>query len=336
MAERKTVPVETSIISTNSSNYALATLAPIADHARELIAASLPPNTKRSYFASWKRFCEWYGGFSKGDPRDATHESVAMYLATLDREGLLPQSLTVAYAGISFFLRSRHPQRWEEKRRPIVIARLIKGAYQKRGQPAKKKRGLTAAELRRALEMGLWSGIWLLRARAVLLVGFAGGFRRSELCALLRKNVRLTSEGLELLLVRSKTDQHGRGRRVGIHYGEDGMCAVMALRQWCIGARLADGYLFRSITPGGRVLEAPMDEGAVAQLVKDVAEGLGYNVDDYSGHSLRRGFCTQADRNGQGLPSIMKTTGHKSAKMVLGYIEEGKLFEKNASKGIFK
>ena len=311
-------------------------LAPTIEHAQELVSESLPPNTRRSYRTSWERFSAWYEGFSEADPVDVTPETVALYLAELDLKGLSPVSLTVAYAGISFYLRAAHPNRWPERRRPFVIARTIKGAYQKHGRPAVKKRGILASDLRAALEFGPWTGMWRLRARAVLLVGFAGGFRRSELTGAKRANVRRAPEGLAILLERSKTDQQGKGRTIGIHADTEGLCPVQALIEWCRGAQVHDGFLFRAISSTGRVLEEPMTDDSVSQLVKDVAWTLGKDPAKYGAHSLRRGFCTQADKNGMSLRSIMKTTGHRSERMVLGYIEEGKLFENNASKGILR
>jgi integrase len=170
-----------------------------------------------------------------------------------------------------------------------------------------------------------------LRDRALLLVGFAGGFRRSELAALGMADITETEDGLKVLIRRSKTDQEGEGRTIGIPYGSDPRtCPVRAYRAWLKASGITDGQIFRHFH-NRKMGERAISPQAVALIVKRAAERAGIDATDLAGHSLRSGLATTAAKNGASERAIMRQTGHKSVQMVRRYIHEAELFHDNCA-----
>lgn len=173
------------------------------------------------------------------------------------------------------------------------------------------------------------------RDRALLLVGFAGALRRSELVGLGVGDVSFGAEGLRLIVRKSKTDQHGEGHVKGIRYGEHPeTCPVRALRAWMRAAGIEHGAIFRSIDRHGNVASSALTGRSVARIIKRACRRAGLREEDFSGHSLRAGFTTQAARAGKPERVIMRHTGHKSERMVREYIREGTLFQENPTDGL--
>jgi integrase len=171
-----------------------------------------------------------------------------------------------------------------------------------------------------------------IRDRALLLVGFAGAFRRSELVALDVADVALTPEGLLLTLRRSKTDQEGAGRQVAIPFGSRAeTCPVRALRAWLDATAITEGPVFRWVHGRRSVSSMRLTGQSIALVVKKYAAAAGLNVADFSGHSLRAGFVTSAARAGEPERRIMRQTGHKSIEMVLRYVRQANAFTDNAA-----
>jgi integrase len=174
-------------------------------------------------------------------------------------------------------------------------------------------------------------GLLGVRDRALLLVGFAGAFRRSELVSLDRPDLEFTKDGLTVMLRRSKSDQEGQGRKVGIPYGSNPeTCPVRALQAWLEAAAITDGPVFRGVTRHGKV-QGRLSGYAVALIVKRYAAVGGLDPSRYAGHSLRAGLATAAAIGGASERSIMNQTGHKSITMVRRYIRDGNLFRENAA-----
>jgi integrase len=166
-----------------------------------------------------------------------------------------------------------------------------------------------------------------LRDRALLLVGFAGAFRRSELVALDVADLEFSQGGLVVTLRKTKTDQEAAGRRIGIPYGSsEKTCAVRSLQAWLESAHITDGAVFRSLDPFQRVQPRRLSDKAVARIVKRRAAAVGLDPSRYAGHSLRAGLATSAAAGGASERAIMNQTGHKSTTMVRRYIREANLF----------
>lgn len=161
------------------------------------------------------------------------------------------------------------------------------------------------------------------RDKALLLIGFAGAFRRSELVALRYDDIMHYDNGLELLLRRSKTDQEGAGRTVFIPYARGGRCPVKALKNWLELARIAAGPLFRPINRHDQMVgDKALTPQSVALIVKASVRLMAGEeaARMVAGHSLRAGYCTEAAIVGLQPYQILETTGHKSAVTLARYI----------------
>jgi site-specific recombinase XerD len=172
-----------------------------------------------------------------------------------------------------------------------------------------------------------------LRDRALLLLGFAGAFRRSELVALDVGDLQFCDGGLRVRIRQSKTDQEGLGTTVAIVPGTFA-CPVKATRNWIENARIASGPLFRPISKTGRVLSRRLSDRAVAEIVKAGARRVGLNPEEFSGHSLRAGFLTSAARRGASIFKMMDVSRHKSVETLRGYVRDAELFRDHAGFGL--
>jgi integrase len=182
------------------------------------------------------------------------------------------------------------------------------------------------------------AGLIGLRDRALILLGFAGAFRRSELVGLDVDDCAFSKDGLTVNLRRSKTDQAGAGRKVGIPYGSNpSTCPVRNLNEWIERAGIMSGEgeprgpLFRSINRHGQVQPGGLSGIDVARVVKKLATRAGLDAAKYAGHSLRAGHATSAAIAGASERSIMNQTGHRSVQMVRRYIRDGSLFRENSA-----
>src|SRR5262249_23255270 len=167
--------------------------------------------------------------------------------------------------------------------------------------------------------------------RALILLGFAGAFRRSELVGLTAEDCVFGKDGLTITLRRSKTDQTGGGRKIGIPFGSNPeTCPVRNLQTWIDAAGIATGPLFLSISRYVK-LQWSLSGLDVARIVKKLARRAGLDPAKYSGHSLRAGHATSAAIAGASERSIMNQTGHRSVQMVRRYIRDGSLFRENSA-----
>ena len=170
------------------------------------------------------------------------------------------------------------------------------------------------------------------RDRALLLLGFAGAMRRSELVGLDVADVVETADGLVVTIRRSKTDQEGQGRKIGIPYGSKlATCPVRSVRAWKTRAKITEGPLFRQVNRHGKVLEGRLGDRTVALVVKRAVAATGVDAASYAGHSLRAGLATAAAMAGVSERVIQGQTGHKSLPILRRYIREGSLFRENAA-----
>ena len=172
-----------------------------------------------------------------------------------------------------------------------------------------------------------------LRDRALLLLGFAGAFRRSELVALDLADIEQVPEGLRVTIRRGKTDQEGRGAVIAIVRG-DLACPVASLQAWLEAAEITDGAIFRSIRRGGHVQAERLTDRSVANIVKAHAERVGMDPALFSGHSLRAGFLTSAAKRGASLFKMMATSRHRSTETLAGYVRDQELFKDHAGDGL--
>jgi integrase len=173
-----------------------------------------------------------------------------------------------------------------------------------------------------------------LRDRALLLLGFAGAFRRSELVGIEVRHLAISGEGVRITLPRSKGDQEGAGEIVGVvRMTGSPTCPVVALEEWMTEARIDGGPVFRSVDRHGRIATTALHDRAVARIVQKLASAMGLDAAVYSGHSLRAGFATSAAMNGVEERRIARQTRHRSS-VVRTYIRDGEVFIGNASREV--
>jgi integrase len=211
-----------------------------------------------------------------------------------------------------------------------AVSETLKGIRRTLGTAQKTKAPLLTADVRRMVE-SLPNNLAGCRDRALLLLGFAGGFRRSELAALDTEDVTTKDDGLVVRLRRSKTDPEGQGRDVGIPYGSNpSTCPVRTVYAWKTAAGISEGALFRGIDRHGHLGAVRLHKDSIGLIVKRAAEAAGLDPALYAGHSLRAGLATQSYLNGAGELAIMRQTGHRSLAMLRRYIRDGSLFRDNA------
>jgi integrase len=259
----------------------------------------------------------------------AVPETVALYLtdraATLKTSSLARRLTTINRAHQAAGFAS--PATMQN----AVVSEVWKGIKRTKGTAQRGKKPFLTPDLQRIIAE-LPDDLRGKRDRALLLVGFAGGFRRSELAGLRVEDLERTADGLIVRLGRSKTDQEGQGRPVGLPYGCDPQtCPVRALNAWMEQGGIKAGPLFRAISRLGRVSGDALHPDSVGYLVKRAAGRAGLEPGEYAGHSLRAGLATQAAMNGASELAIMKQTGHRSLATVRKYIREGSLFRDNAA-----
>jgi integrase len=169
------------------------------------------------------------------------------------------------------------------------------------------------------------------RDRALLLIGFAGGFRRSELVGLDCADIERVCQGVVITLRRSKTDQEGAGRKIGIPYGRTRHCPVVAFDNWLSMSGIDHGPVFRPVDRHGRIAPGELSGEAVSLILKERVAAAGIDASSFSGHSLRAGFATSATQACVSTLKIRAQTGHASDAMLSRYIRDGELFTDNAS-----
>lgn len=294
--------------------------------AERFIGMATAPNTLKAYAADWADFVAWCEQ-QRLAALPARPETVGLYLASL-ADTRKVSTVTRRLAAIA----KQHRNAGYESPASMkhsAVHDVIAGIRRERGTRPETKRALSTGELRRMVT-AIPAAPRGLRDRALLLIGFAGGFRRSELAAIDLSDVEDGDEGLKILIRRSKTDQEGEGRQVGIPYGSDPKtCPVRAYRKWIATAGITEGPVFRAFRNRTMMADGITDQ-VVARIVKKSAERVGIPANVLAGHSLRSGLATTAARNGASEASIMRQTGHRSVQMVRRYIREGSLFHDNA------
>jgi len=299
---------------------------PSLERAREFARLSKAENTLRGYRADWRDFCGWCEGNGQR-ALPARAESVAAYIAGCAgrlKAGSIQRRLN-AIAEAHKAVGADSPTS------AGMVRNTFKGIKRTLGTAAVQKAPALTADIRAMVE-ATDSGVIGLRDAALILLGFASAFRRAELVTLEVADLEFTRDGLTINLRRSKTDQEGQGRKIGVPYGANpDTCPVRTLQTWLDQAGVTEGPVFRSINRHGQVQAGSLAPIDVARVVKKLAHRAGFDSAKYAGHSLRAGHATSAAASGASERSIMNQTGHRSVQMVRRYIREGSLFRENSA-----
>ena len=298
-----------------------------AEAANQYVLAAKSASTRRAYAADWRHFARWCveHGLASLPAEPAT---VALYLAALGATHK-PATITRRLTAITAVHgEADYPSPAHLSHR--LVADTLHGIRRTLGTSQKAKEPLSVTQLIKVLDH-LEGGLLAARDRALLLVGFSGGLRRSELAALTIDRLEWHKSGITLKLERSKTDQEGEGREVEIPLGmHPETCPVRALKSWFERANVTEGRIFRRVDRHGNV-GAALDKDSIGVIVQRSVKRAGLTAKHYGGHSLRAGFATQAYLKGATELEIMHQTGHRSLSMVRRYIREGKKLRQTAA-----
>ncbi len=290
----------------------------------DLIEAAISPNTRRAYRTDMQHFKDW-GGTVPASP-----ETVADYLAA--HAGVL--SVATLARRLVAIGKAHTMQGHPNPASSDLVKLTLRGVRRLHGRPQRQVAAAIKEDIL-AMVTGLDTGLKAVRDRALILIGFAGAFRRSELIAINCTMIEWVPQGIVVTIPRSKTDQEGHGRKIAIPYGRGVICPVLALKAWLEKAGITDEAIFRPVDRHGHVLNARLSGEAVAVIVKERAKAAGLDPSKYSGHSLRAGLATSAAAAGVASWKIRQQTGHSSDAMLGRYIRDGELFRDNAAGAVF-
>ena len=273
-------------------------------------------NTLRAYQADFKDFTKFClkNSFNSmpSDPKIIalylTHLSSFSKFSTLKRR---LASIKVIHRLKGHYIDTKHP----------IIAENLMGIKRKMGVKQTSKKPILINDLKLIINVinKDKNEYKKFQNKALILIGFAGGFRRSELVSIEYEDIEFVNEGVKILVQRSKTDQTGLGMTKAIPYFQNKIyCPVTSLRDWISYSKISDGKIFK------------ISDKTVALTIQKYALLAGLDKTKYAGHSLRSGFATSTAETGADERSIMAMTGHKTTQMVRRYIQEANLFKNNA------
>lgn len=284
-------------------------------------------STRRAYRADLKIFAAWCRAHGL-EAMPAAPETVATFLAAQAQQGVKASTLGRRIAAIKYAHElAGHESPTSAKR----VAVTLRGIRRSHGAASTQKSPATAARITAMVEC-CQDTLQGRRDRALLLLGFSGAFRRSELVALEVEDILEEPDGLRIKIRRSKTDQEGVGEEVAIYRGGR-LRAVEAIKAWLETSKITTGPIFRPLTKSGKVRPQALSTKSVAAIVKIYAAKAGLDPDEFAGHSLRSGFLTSAAEHGASIFKMMEVSRHKSVEMLRVYVRRAELFKDHAGSG---
>lgn len=286
---------------------------------RTYINAALADRTRAAYRRDLLRFLDWGGQIP------TTPEMLAAYISN-HAESHKASTLIRWLTSLS---KAHTTQGMVDPTKAELVKMVMKGIKRTHGS---QQRQVTPAIREDILLMldAMGDGMKDCRDRALLLTGFAGAFRRSELVAMNVEDIQDVREGLTIAIPKSKTDQEGSGRKIGIPLARGIHCPVKAIQAWLKAADITTGPVFRGVDRHGNVGDR-LSDYAVARIIKGYAAKVGLDPQQYSGHSLRSGLVTSAAQAGIANHKIRAQTGHTGDVMLNRYIRDGQMFTGNAA-----
>ncbi len=300
----------------------------MTDRNRLVLAASdIAPATQAAYETDWRAFTTWCHRHGS-NPLPSDPDTVLRWLADQEENGYATS--TIARRLLTIRRMHLDPGYTSPTDTPEVQI-AWRRARRRLGTATRKVAPITIDVLRQMVTTCPPSPAGL-RDHALLVIGFAGALRRSEIADLNLADIERHADGLILTIRRSKGDQHGAGHRLGLPRGTaPSTCPERTLSAWAQQLNPASGPLFRPVDRHGNIAARHLSGRAVAEIIKRRAAAAGLNPDRYSGHSLRAGFATSAALTGASEITIARQTRHRSMSVLRGYIREGDLFKLNAA-----
>ena len=293
------------------------------------LKSSKANNTLRAYksdFRDFGAFCSKHGLNSlPTEPK-----IVSLYLTHLSKRSKIS---TLRRRLVSISMIHKFKGHYLDTKHPIIIENLM-GIKRVKGSIQKGKKPLLINNLKsiiNAIDQQKNNKIKKIRDKTIILIGFGGGFRRTELVSIDYEDLEFVTEGVKITIKRSKTDQYGEGMIKGIPYFPNNIyCPVVNLKKWLEISKIKSGPIFRRFSKGSSLTEKRLTDQSVVLIMKEYLNLAGIENKNFAGHSLRSGFATVAAESGADERSIMAMTGHKTTQMVRRYIKEANIFKNNA------
>jgi site-specific recombinase XerD len=316
----------TNELMTTSERHTLAALPPAMGN--HYIHAATSENTRTAYQNDINHFV------NSGGLLPSTPDAIIRYLQAF-AEKLNPRTLVRRLTAIKHW---HVYQGFSDPTAYPLVRKTLTGIMHVHGKPKRKALALTSEQLiTMAQYLSQQNTLTSTRNNALLQIGFFGAFRVSELTQIKVEHITFVPEGIEILIPRSKTDQNGEGQHCAIPYGDPLLCPASAIKAWCERANIQSSFIFREVDRHQNIGQTPLSSKSVGMILKAVAKSAGLpKAEEYSSHSLRRGFATTASRKGAPFVAIMRHGRWRHEGTVLGYIEEGQRFETNAAQMIFQ
>ena len=301
----------------------------LEDATLENLKSSKANNTLRAYksdFNDFGAFCSRHGLNSlPTEPK-----IVSLYLTHLSKNSKFS---TLRRRLVSISMVHKLKGHYLDTKHPIIVENLM-GIRRVIGSIQKGKKPILINHLKliiNSINEQKTNETKKLRDKAIILIGFGGGFRRTELISIDYEDLEFVPEGLKIILKKSKTDQFGEGMIKGLPYFDDeNYCPVTNLKKWLENSNINSGPIFRRFSKGSNLTDNRLTDQSVVLLIKEHLRLAGIENKNFAGHSLRSGFATVAADSGADERSIMAMTGHKTTQMVRRYIREANLFKNNA------
>ena len=293
------------------------------------LKSSKAKNTLRAYKSDYRdfgTFCAKHGLNSMpSEPK-----IVSLYLTHLSKNSKIS---TLRRRLVSISMVHKLKGHYLDTKHPIIVENLM-GIKRVKGSVQKGKKPILINHLKsliNIIDQQKIEEIKKLRDKSIILVGFGGGFRRSELISIDHEDLEFVQEGLKITIKRSKTDQFGEGMIKGLPYfSNEDYCPVKNLQKWLDISKIKSGPIFTRFSKSSLLTGKRLSDQSVVLLMKKYLNLAGIESANFSGHSLRSGFATVAAASGADERSIMAMTGHKTSQMVRRYIKEANIFKNNA------
>lgn len=295
-------------------------LALLSEPMRRFLSSSLSANSQRSYAADLAHFR------ATGRNIPCQPHGVAEYLAEL----AATHAVATIQRRVAAIAKAHRASGFDDPCKAEIVKATLRGIRRIKGTAQRAAQALQRDDLFAVLG-GMGDRTIDQRDKALLLIGFAGAFRRSELVGLNYDDVEHVRQGIVLHLRRSKTDQTGQGRKIAVPYGRTRWCPVRHLANWLAHGDITEGPLFRSIDRHGHIAPDRLSGDAVSTIIKKRLATAGFDPASFSGHSLRAGLATSAAMAGASSWKIRQQTGHASDAMLARYIRDGDMFTDNAA-----
>lgn len=292
----------------------------LTDKARQSIYVSRAQNTIDAYASDWQDFCEWCS-YHEASPFPAQPETIVNYindLADNAKANTVARRISALTENFDAAGIKDNPCRFP------IVKNALRGIKRMKGTMQHGKLPILFDDIKEMLTCVEGTPLQIARDKAILLIGFYGAMRRSEIAGMDMQDLQFTRLGLLITLRKSKTDQYDRGQQIAIPYIQDkSICAVTALRHWLSVSGITTGPVFRGFTRGNKgIRKNAISDKAIALIVKHYVSLMGMDPREYGAHSLRHGFATSAAQHDVEERKIMQQTRHRSTAVVRRYIDE--------------